>query len=182
MSPPPVMLSRRQVGFGALMAAGLAASGTGRAAAAAGQHDVPIATELAMRVTLIIDRPTQELGITPYGARRRVTVGSGSFEGPRIRGKVLDGADWQLQRTDGLTWLEAEAMLQADDGTHIYLRDRGLMNLYQPDREDIYWRTAADFEAPEGPHDWLNRSLFIGTYEAYDGEAGALTLAFHRLV
>ena len=27
----------------------------------------------------------------------------------------------------------------------------------------VYFRTVPQFEAPAGPHDWLNRSVFIAT-------------------
>ena len=47
------------------------------------------------------EEPTREIGRTPYGMRRRIPIIGGTFEGPRIRGRVLPGgADWQLQRAD----------------------------------------------------------------------------------
>lgn len=172
-------IGRRAI-LGGIAAAPFAAASGARASAQ--QKPAAPATELALRMTVTLAEESQELGDSPYGHRRRIVVTGGHFEGPRIHGKVLDGADWQLRRSDGFTWLEAEAMLQADDGALIHLRDRGLMNLYQPGAKEIYWRTAADFEAPQGPHDWLNRSLFIGAYDSYDSTANVFTIAFYRLI
>jgi hypothetical protein len=108
--------------------------------------------------------PTMEVGTTPLGTRRRVSITGGSFAGPRIRGKVLaGGADWQLQRNDNWTVIEADYMMQADDGTLIHVRNVGLTNSRVPGAPQRYLRTIPSFEVPEGPHDWLNKAVFVGT-------------------
>jgi hypothetical protein len=33
----------------------------------------------------------------------------------------------------------------------------------EPGTPDYYLRCATVFEAPIGPHDWLNKAIFIGT-------------------
>lgn len=115
----------------------------------------------AARVTL---KPTVEVGPTPNGFRRRVDISGGTFEGPRIRGIVLPGgADWQLQRADNFTVIEADYMLQADDGARIHIRNIGISNSRVPGASVRYLRTVPSFEAPIGPHAWLNQSIFIGT-------------------
>ncbi|MFC3443251.1 DUF3237 domain-containing protein [Sphingobium rhizovicinum] len=108
--------------------------------------------------------PTIEVGRTPLGTRRRVPITGGHFAGPRIRGKVLaGGADWQLQRTDNWTVIEADYMMQANDSALIHVRNVGLTNSKVPDAPQRYLRTVPIFEAPEGPHAWLNQAIFVGT-------------------
>lgn len=108
--------------------------------------------------------PTVEVGPTPLGARRRIAITGGTFAGPRIQGKILaGGADWQLQRADNWTVIEADYMMQADDGTRIHVRNVGLTNSRVPDAKSRYLRTVPHFEAPTGPHAWLNEAIFIGT-------------------
>jgi hypothetical protein len=116
---------------------------------------------------LVTLEPTMTIGDTPYGLRRRVPITGGSFEGPRLKGKVLPGgADWQLRRPDGYTVLEAEYMLQAQDGALIHLYNKGLAHSVNADAATRYIRTVPVFEAPNGPHEWLNQAVFIGTLVA----------------
>jgi uncharacterized protein DUF3237 len=99
-----------------------------------------------------------------------VSVKSGVVEGPRLNGKVLDysGADWALVRPDGVVELNAHYMLQADDGTLIYIRNLGYVYGAAPVApgqaapRSSYFRCTPYFRAPEGPHDWLNRTVIIG--------------------
>jgi Protein of unknown function (DUF3237) len=101
-----------------------------------------------------------------------VSVKSGIVEGPRLNGKVLDysGADWALVRTDGVVELNAHYMLQADDGTLIYIKNQGYVYGAAPaatgsegaPARSSYFRCTPYFRAPVGPHDWLNRTVIIG--------------------
>ena len=67
-------------------------------------------------------------------------------------------------------------MLRAEDGAIISVRNRGIAAQHAnanassetqsgpPDPASIYARTAPEFEAPsDGPHAWLNSSLFVAT-------------------
>ncbi|WP_394442336.1 DUF3237 domain-containing protein (plasmid) [Sphingobium naphthae] len=108
--------------------------------------------------------PMVEVGRTPLGMRRRVPITGGSFAGPRIRGTVLSGgADWQLQRADDWTVIEADYMMRAQDGALIHVRNVGLTNSRVAGATSRYLRTVPRFEAPDGPHGWLNQAIFIGT-------------------
>lgn len=98
-----------------------------------------------------------------------VSVKGGIVEGPRLNGKVLDysGADWGTVRTDGVVELNAHYMLQANDGTLIYIRNQGYVYGTTPAQAGApprhgYFRCTPYFRAPEGPHDWLNRTVVIG--------------------
>ena len=55
-----------------------------------------------------------------------VPITGGTFEGPRLKGKVLPGADWQIVRPDGVLELEARYALETDDGALISMVNRCL--------------------------------------------------------
>jgi hypothetical protein len=109
------------------------------------------------------------------GAKQGYTsVKSGEVDGPRLKGKVVDysGADWALVRPDGVVELNAHYLLQAVDGTLIYIRNLGYVYgaAPQPPLSDgspapprsSYFRCTPYFRAPEGPHGWLNRTVIVG--------------------
>lgn len=101
-------------------------------------------------------------GATKHGTRQLFPILGGEVFGPKLTGMVLGGgADWQLQRSDGVLELDARYVIEASDGCPIQVRNRGLL---RPSENGLYVRTVPQFEAPsEGPHAWLNRSLFIGS-------------------
>lgn len=107
------------------------------------------------------------------GARHGYTsVGlGGTVSGPLLNGAVVDesGADWPVVRADGVVELNAHYMLLADDGTPIYLNNRGYV--HGPIKASAaagggdvpaYFRCTPYFRAPEGQHEWLNRSVLVG--------------------
>jgi hypothetical protein len=62
-------------------------------------------------------------------------------------------------------------MLEADDGTRIYIRNMGYVHgplrasdqgPDEPPRIPGYFRCTPYFKAPVGPHDWLNRTVVVG--------------------
>jgi hypothetical protein len=102
------------------------------------------------------------MGKTPHGERRVITISGGTFEGPRLKGIVMPGGeDWQVTRPDGVTTFEARYWLRAQDGAIIKVFNRALSAPLGGN--DRYLRTSPEFEAPIGPHDWLNKALFVGT-------------------
>jgi hypothetical protein len=119
---------------------------------------------------------------TPMGGRVYVPVTGGTVSGPRLQGRVMpySGADWARGRTDGVAELNAHYMLEASDGTPIYLYNRGY--LYGRDdqgrplarpadgaakdgfaiKPSTYFFITPTFDTPIGPHDWLTRTVILG--------------------
>src|SRR5215469_1345484 len=132
------------------------------------------AMEFAFEATVTV-APPLEIGETPLGRRRVIHITGGRFAGPRLKGIVVPGgADWQIIRPDGVTELTAVYELKTDDGTLIHVTNRGLrhgppevmqrlLRGETVDPDSYYFRTVPVFEAPSGPHDWLNRSIFAAT-------------------
>jgi hypothetical protein len=107
--------------------------------------------------------PTMMLGEGPLGERRIVPILGGRFEGPRLRGTVLPGgADRQLVRKDGVRKLDALYELQTEDGAVITVRNQVTIDPGQGGGPEYRFSTL-ELTAPEGPHGWLNRRVFVGT-------------------
>jgi hypothetical protein len=84
-----------------------------------------IKTELLFKLTANVPSIT-DLGETPYGRRRIAQVAGGTFEGPRLKGKVLPGGgDWLLLRRDGVLQLDVRLTLETDDKQMIYMTYKG---------------------------------------------------------
>ncbi len=123
--------------------------------------------------------PAVAQGETPDGERRFIPILSGRFAGPLLSGSFIEGgADWQVTRPDGVLLLDAVYAMRTDDGAVIQVRNRGLRAgppevmaaMARGERVDpgsVYFRTAPQFVAPAGPHDWLNRAIFLCTGERW---------------
>ena len=107
----------------------------------------------------------------------------------RFRALLQGGADWQFDRPDGVTELEALYLLRTQDGAHIQVHNRGLRHgpaevmsrlragaAVAP--EEYYFRATPSFSAPAGRYEWLNRSLFLCTGARY---ADAVRLWMYRV-
>ena len=128
--------------------------------------DIPIlapTAEFAYEALVDIDL-TLSLGRSPIGERRMVPILGGRFQGPRIRGSIMGGgADRQLIRDDGVRQLEAIYEMRADDGAIISVRNNVLIHDFPG--EPRYAFSTLAITAPEGPHDWLNKGVFVGTLQ-----------------
>jgi hypothetical protein len=143
--------------FAALAAAALPRDAKAQdGAPAAPPADPTPGVEFAYEAIVTLEAGTP-VGDTPWGRRNRIPITGGTFEGPNIKGTVLPGGmDWQLIRTDGFVEVLADYMMQADDGALIHVINTGLLG-------QGYSRTTPRFEAPSGPHEWLNQAVFLGT-------------------
>jgi hypothetical protein len=108
--------------------------------------------------------PTQDIGGGPNGTRVTFPITGGSFEGDRLRGKVLPGGDdWTLKRPDGVIELDLRITLETDDAALIYMTFQGLRDDGAPGAP--YFRTLPRFETAEPKYSFLNRILAVGTGE-----------------
>ncbi|MCM2294438.1 DUF3237 domain-containing protein [Allorhizobium sp. BGMRC 0089] len=121
--------------------------------------------------------PALDLGNSPLGQRRMINITGGEFAGPRLKGKVLPGgADRQLLRKDGVRLLHALYELKTDDGAIITVDNRVLIDT--PAKGPRYAFSQIDLTAPEGPHDWLNRRVFVGTLHSMQPKPMVLIRVF----
>ena len=129
--------------------------------------------EFVYEATGELDAP-RHIGETYDGTRRIIPIMSGgSVKGPKISGQLMgNSADWQVTRPDGVTVADALYAIQTDDGELIQIRNKGLRHGpvdvmrrliagEEVDPGEYYFRTVPEFIAPDGPYDWLNKSIFI---------------------
>lgn len=104
----------------------------------------------------------------PQGTRGVVHVTEGEFEGARLSGTITaGGADWFTARADGSLRLDVRLLLACSDGTTVLLAYQGIAVPAGAKGYDI--RIAPLFEAPEGPHAWLNSIQGVGRGSLIDG-------------
>ena len=125
--------------------------------------------------------PAVDLGVGPSGQRRMVSITGGTFEGPRMRGKVLanGGMDRQLIRPDGVKRLDALYEMQTDDGAILTVRNQVVVDETLTPR---YAFSAIELTAPDGPYAWLNRVQIVGTLNSLRPERNAVVIRAFKLV
>ena len=113
---------------------------------------------------------------TQHGRRTVIPITGGTFEGPEIKGTIINGgADYQLMNASGRTELEAIYCIKTDDGVYIHVRNRGIIAGGQDadGKPTFYFRAAPQFEAPaDSKYGWLNNSLFLCAPEFSQGFKG----------
>lgn len=97
------------------------------------------------------------------GNAMMIPIVGGTVSGERLSGTVLSGgADWAIMREDGLLMVDARYAIKASDGTLIQVFNSGANRMTRGGPPAVMLTTPR-FVAPEGVHDWLNHSVFVGT-------------------
>jgi hypothetical protein len=150
----------------------------------------PPRIEFAFRVRIFFKERIRFAPTTPQGGRVYVPPAGGDVSGPRLQGRVVpySGADYARGRADFAGELNAHYLLEAADGTPIYINNRGFLygrdadgrpvpNRAQqqsqtdvapggatrwPIMDDTYFILTPVFDCPIGPHDWLTRYVILG--------------------
>ena len=116
---------------------------------------------LQLRVTL---GEAFSIANTQHGRRTVIPITGGTFEGPLLKGTILNGgADYQLN-AENRTELEAIYCIKTDDGVYIHVRNRGIIANGKDanGKPTFYFKAAPQFEAPaDSRYGWLNNALFI---------------------
>jgi len=137
--------------------------------------------EFAFRIRLDFPPgPRLRFEIPAGGVRGFVPLVGGEITGPRLSGRAVpnSGGDWPLVWRNGVIEFNAHYLLEASDGTPIYVRNRGFAHASpetqakidrgEPvDPRDNYFRLAPVFETPTGSHEWMTRTVFIGYGEKH---------------
>ena len=116
---------------------------------------------LQLRVTL---GEAFSIDKTQHGRRTVIPITGGTFEGPLLKGTIINGgADYQLN-AENRTELEAIYCIKTDDGIYIHVRNRGIIANGKDANGNptFYFRAVPQFEAPsDSRYGWLNDALFI---------------------
>ena len=114
-----------------------------------------------------------EVGTSVLGCRRVIPILGGRITGPRLRGRVLPGAnDYQIIRSDGVLELQARYIIETEDGALIYVENTGMREgpadvLAKQaagewvDPSLVYFRTVPRFETSAPAYQWLMRRIFV---------------------
>jgi hypothetical protein len=132
--------------------------------------DLAVTLVHAFDIRIDFDRRVVFGPVSGGASQGYVALSTGLVRGPRLSGRVMEhsGADWATVRTDGVVETNAHYMLEADDGTPIYIQNRGYIYNTQPGAPGpAYFRCTPYFRAPVGTHDWLNRTVIVGGGERH---------------
>lgn len=132
---------------------------------------------LQLRVTL---GEAYTLNETQHGVRTVIPITGGTFEGPNIKGTIINGgADYQLANTDrSRTELEAIYSIRTDDGVYIHVRNCGIIfsGKDAEGRPSFYFKAAPKFEAPtDSKYAWLNNAIYVCQPD-WSAQNGGITL------
>ena len=107
----------------------------------------------------LVTSETEEIGSTPHGKLSIFPVIGGSFEGERLRGKVLaGGGDWVTANADGTCAVDLRVTLETDDGALIHMTFTGVR-----DDANHYLRTLPRFETGHPAYTFLNRLVAVAS-------------------
>ena len=121
--------------------------------------------EFAMQLKVTLGE-TYSVGDTQHGTRTVIPITGGTFEGPLLKGTILNGgADYQLgNKALNRTELEAIYSIKTDDGVYIHVRNRGIISSGKDENGNpqFYFRAAPQFETDSNSkYAWLNNALFV---------------------
>lgn len=140
------------------------------------QSDIP-ALDLAYAFSMRIDSN----GRVAFAGQMRTRIfepaSGGEIWGPKLQGRVVpqSGADFASNEL-----MDAHMMLQASDGTWIYMNLLGYEHNMTEDGSP-YFRVTPYFDTPDGPYAWLSKTVFIGTAERHHNPAHTI-IHFHELL
>lgn len=138
----------------------------------------PLVHQHLMTLALAVDFAGMlSIGPVPAGLRRIAPVTGGSFTGPRLAGSVLPGgADWVMNRPDGVMLIDVRLTLKTDDGALVYVGYQGRFKagseamarfgkgaLLSADEYSL--AISARLECGDPRYTWVNDLIIVGTGE-----------------
>jgi hypothetical protein len=128
------------------------------------------------RFEVDLTAPPWDLGDTSaLGRRRIIPIKGGRFDGPQLKGEILDnGADWQIVTADNIAVIDTRYLLRLSDGSLAYLQTKGfrhgppdvmaeLARGEEVDPTRYYFRVAMQFETASKILGWLNHLVCLGS-------------------
>jgi hypothetical protein len=124
-------------------------------------------SEFLYKITLSLDKPI-DTGKSPFGTRIAYPIKGGSFEGPKMKGKVMAvGEDWLLKIDDTTNRLDVRLVLETDDGQLIACTYSGIVHINED--KTSYWRITPTFQTSSKKYEWLNFIVAVGKGQFQDG-------------
>jgi len=97
----------------------------------------------------------------PHGDRLIVTASAGTFEGPRLSGRVVPGpgAEWATTLPGGSVRADVRLVLETDDGAPLLMTYNGVGTVGE---DGLRVRIAPLFQAGAERYQWLNEIQAVG--------------------
>lgn len=104
-----------------------------------------------------------------------------SIDSPRLKATLRGpSGDWVRIQPNGNWKLDVRLLMVTDDNVPIYIQYSGVLRMQQGlmerigsgeeiPGEQLYFRSAPYFEAPEGKYGWLNDILVLGRIRSFGG-------------
>ena len=104
-----------------------------------------------------------------------------SIDSPRLKATLRGpSGDWVRIQPNGNWKLDVRLLMETDDGVPIYIQYNGVFRAQaglmerlgtgqEISGEEMYFRSAPYFEAPEGKYAWLNDILVVGRIRSFGG-------------
>lgn len=133
--------------------------------------DIEPTLEHVLDLEIEVEEPI-EIGETGNGQRRIIPIVDGTVSG-RVEGTIIPaGADYQLFRVDRPTELVAKYAFETDDGSRVYVENRGIraaspetkerLRDGEPvDSEEVYFQSTPRFETADPDLEWLTERIFV---------------------
>ncbi|MFK7916104.1 MAG: DUF3237 domain-containing protein [Pseudomonadales bacterium] len=115
------------------------------------------------------------IGASPAAGDRSIArVTGGTFEGPGLKGTIVEpGADWVRRTSDGFGQVDVRLIFATDDDAHIYVTYTGLLEFSDKVMQtlasgaemqfgDSYFATQIRFETGSDKYAYLNNTLAVG--------------------
>lgn len=151
-----------------------------------------IGLEFVFEANVSVSEPIL-IGETPIGTQYMIPITGGTFKGPDIKGVILPvGADFLLERADGVEEVKATYTIETDDGQKIYVDNWGyyvttpevkekVAKGQDVDPKLIYFRTTPIFRAPGEKYAWLNRTIMVCSGEELR-DSSTILLKFYKVI
>lgn len=142
-----------------------------------------VPTEYAFTIEAAIGEALP-MGPSADGERRSIPITGGKFSGEGINGEVVPGgADYQVTRTDGTTFITAVYMIKTDDGALINVINEGyIVPPGSRGNAALYFRTTPKFTAPTGKYGWLNSTVFVSAIRFDPAKPGVVIIDVYKVL
>lgn len=122
------------------------------------------------------------------GPRRIANLTEGTFQGPKLKGKlVIPAGEWGVMRPDKAYMIDVRMQLLTDDDALIYLEYRGIRSnpgmrhgteqQPMPAGREVQRITTPVFETASPKYEWLNRMVCVAV--GYPVPTGVRGLGYH---
>ncbi len=141
--------------------------------------------------------PVLNVGKGPYGTRLIYNAAEGTFEGPKLKGRVLPGGgDMPVTDANGTMRLDIRVTLETDDGAFIYFQNMGVWRNdpsapapkegKAADFGDMYIMSTPRLETGDERYQWLNDFVYVAEGKAdmleEDGYLAEVTWRIYTIV